>query len=144
MFSKACEYGIRATIWIAARSRSGERASLKRIAEAIDSPEAFTAKILQQLTRSKILTSTKGPVGGFHIEDKKRSALRLSDVVRALDGDRLFEGCGLGLPECDASHPCPLHDQFVAMRQQIHQLLDEATLDSLVNGLGEGVSVLKR
>ena len=45
MFSKACEYGIRATIYIAMQSKEGNRVSLKDIADQTNSPVAFTAKI---------------------------------------------------------------------------------------------------
>ena len=71
MFSKACEYGIKATIYIAMQSMQNSRVSLKDIAKEIDSPVAFTAKILQQLARNKIVESVKGPTGGFQIEKKK-------------------------------------------------------------------------
>ncbi|MET0760542.1 MAG: transcriptional regulator, partial [Flavobacterium sp.] len=47
MFSKTCEYGIRASIFIASQSYQNNRIGLKDIAKKIDSPEAFTAKILQ-------------------------------------------------------------------------------------------------
>ena len=53
MFSKTCEYGIKATLFIAQMSQKGERVSLKDIASAIDSPSAFTAKILQTLSKRK-------------------------------------------------------------------------------------------
>ena len=63
MFSKACEYGIRAAVYIAHQSMEGRRVSLKEIAEKIDSPVAFTAKILQQLSRNGIVESIKGAGG---------------------------------------------------------------------------------
>ena len=57
MFSKACEYGIRATLYIAMNSLEDKRVSLRNIAGKIDSPEAFTAKILQQLVHHHIIHS---------------------------------------------------------------------------------------
>ncbi|MGB0369618.1 MAG: RrF2 family transcriptional regulator, partial [Flavobacteriales bacterium] len=63
MFSKACEYGIRATLFIAQNAAESNRVSLKEISKKINSPEAFTAKILQQLARNKIIVSYKGPHG---------------------------------------------------------------------------------
>ena len=52
MFSKACEYGIRASIYIAQQSLLDRKVSLKEISEAIESPTAYTSKILQKLTRN--------------------------------------------------------------------------------------------
>ena len=57
MFSKACEYAIRATILIAMEGRKGRRMSLVEIADRTGSPKAFTAKVLQQLARA----SSKAP-----------------------------------------------------------------------------------
>ena len=65
MFSKECEYGIKASTYIALQSLQERSVSLKEIAEEIDSPVAFTAKILHQLAKNHILDSSKGPSGGF-------------------------------------------------------------------------------
>ena len=50
MFSKATEYALRATIYIAQKSSVDKKLSLTEIAQAIDLPPSFTAKILQLLT----------------------------------------------------------------------------------------------
>lgn len=71
MFSKACEYAIRAVIYISIRSIAGSKLSIKEIAKEIDSPLHFTAKILQTLSREGIISSIKGPNGGFYINQKQ-------------------------------------------------------------------------
>ena len=68
MFSKSCEYGIRASIYVAKQSMKERKVGQKEIAKAIDSPEAFTAKILQKLTKTNVIRSIKGPNGGFFVE----------------------------------------------------------------------------
>lgn len=90
MFSKACEYGIRATVYVAQQSRQGRRVSLKHIAREIDSPLAFTAKILQQLTRHEIMRSVMGVNGGFEMHEVQRSQIRLSQIVGAIDGPDIY------------------------------------------------------
>ena len=70
MFSKTCEYGLRAAIYIAQQAKKNEKIGITAIAEAIDSPQAFTAKILQQLTKKNIVQSIKGPYGGFYIDEQ--------------------------------------------------------------------------
>lgn len=59
MFSKSCEYAIRATIYIAKQTKQDKRVGIKDIANAINSPNAFTGKILQQLSKAKIIESAK-------------------------------------------------------------------------------------
>lgn len=144
MFSKACEYAIRATVYIALKSLEGSRVSLKDIAREIDSPEAFTAKILQKLARSGVVESSKGQVGGFSITREKIDSVRLQDVVFAIDGNAIYEGCGLGLKECNARQPCPLHEKFAAIRTDLKNMLQNTSLYELATGLEVGLTFLKR
>jgi len=144
MFSKSCEYGIRATLFIAQRSQGGERVNLKEIAAAIDSPVAFTAKILQLLSKNSIVDSVKGAQGGFEIDRKRIDSLKLSEIVNAIDGDNIYAGCGLGLRECNAVKPCPVHDKFVEIRNDLRQMLENTTLYELTTGLELGLTYLKR
>ena len=143
MFSKACEYGIKASIYIALNSYDGKRVSLKEIAKEINSPEAFTAKILQDLVRNKIINSVKGAYGGFEIEKHDIAAIKLSQIVKAIDGDGIYHGCGLGLDVCDANHPCPVHDQFITIRNELKHMLETTNLEQLALDIKSGVSFLK-
>ncbi|MEK6480980.1 Rrf2 family transcriptional regulator [Catalinimonas sp. 4WD22] len=144
MFSKACEYGIRATIYVAVQSLDDKRASLKAIANEIGSPLAFTAKILQQLVRNKIMSSVMGPTGGFQIEKSKIDQINLSQIVDAIDGDAIYKGCGLGLAECNAAQPCPVHDKFARIRDELKYMLNNTTLYELTTGLETGLTFLRR
>ena len=144
MFSKACEYGIKATIYIAMQSMQNSRVSLKDIAKEIDSPVAFTAKILQQLARNKIVESVKGPTGGFQIEKKKIDSIKLRRIVSAIDGDSIFRGCGLGFKECNENYPCPIHDKFKKVRDELQQMLEDTSIYELATGLEIGLTYLKR
>ncbi|WP_435262584.1 RrF2 family transcriptional regulator [Tenacibaculum sp. nBUS_03] len=144
MFSKSCEYGLRAIIFIAQQSTQDIKVSLSTISMAIDSPQAFTAKVLQQLTRNDIVKSIKGPYGGFIIENSKMNTVKLSDVVKVLDGDSIFTSCGLGLKECNDKSPCPLHYQFVEVRDKLKSMLHNTTLLMLVNDMNVDTFFLKR
>ncbi len=144
MFSKACEYGIRASIYIALQSLESRRVSLKEIAEEINSPVAFTAKILQLLSKNNIVDSVKGAHGGFEISRTQIDKLKLSEIVNAIDGNTIYEGCGLGLKECNAEKPCPVHDKFVSIRNDLRQMLENTSLYEMTTGLEMGVTFLKR
>ena len=143
MFSKACEYAIRATIFIASESEKGKRASLKDIAREIDSPEAFTAKTLQKLSRSGIITSTKGAHGGFNISPDRMSQIKVSEIVIAIDGDAVYKRCSLGLHACSEDHPCPFHSKFKPVRQELQYIVETTSLRDLTSGLVSGETFLK-
>lgn len=144
MFSKTCEYGIRAAIYIASNSREGKRVRLKDIASKIDSPEAFTAKILQLLAKNDIIDSLKGPTGGFEMNEKKMKSIMLNEIVLAIDGDKIYNGCGLGLHKCNANKPCPLHNKFELIRDELKTMLTTTSIYTLSEGLSEGLIWLKR
>jgi len=143
MFSKSCEYGIRATIYIAGQSLQGKRVSLKDIAHEIDSPVAFTAKILQQLSRSNIVESVKGPTGGFEIAPARMQEISLGHIVKAIDGDSIFKTCGLGLKDCSEKHPCPVHGKFKSIRANLCKMLDTTSVKEMALGLETGSTFLR-
>jgi Rrf2 family protein len=144
MFSKACEYGIRASIFIAEQSLLDKKVSLKDIAKAIDSPEAYTSKILQQLSRNFIINSDKGPTGGFSMSKQELEEVKLSTVVTAIDGDAIYKGCGLGLKNCNEKMPCPVHNQFKVVREELREMLETTLVKSLTMDLKDGLTFLKR
>lgn len=144
MFSKACEYGIKASVYIVEHSLKNQKVSLKEVAKAIDSPEAYTSKILQQLSRSNIIQSEKGPTGGFSIEKTKIGETNLSTIVSAIDGDMIYKGCGLGFHECDESKPCVIHNQYKTIRNDLRTMLESTLLIDLSEDIDKGLAFLKR
>ena len=144
MFSKACEYGIRASIFIAKNSFEGNRVSPKEISEKINSPKAFTAKILQDLVRNNVIKSVKGAYGGFEIDKNEIAKIKIAKIVNAIDGDAIYKGCGLGLDNCDENHPCPMHDKFILIRDDLRDMLENTNLEELALDLKKGLTFLKK
>ena len=142
MFSKSCEYAIRAIIYIASENEKDKKVGISEICENIEAPEHFTAKILQVLSRNRIVNSQKGVHGGFYLDDFQKD-LKLIDVVTAIDGKALFTGCGLGLKQCSETNPCPLHNKFKAIRNDIKKMLEDTSIEELGKNLKKGKSVLK-
>ena len=144
MFSKTCEYGIRAAIFIAEESRKRNKTGIKEIAGHIDSPEAFTGKILQTLVKRQIISSTKGPSGGFYISEESLSQIKLVEIVSSIDGDAVFKNCALGLNVCSEDSPCPLHSEFKRIRDELEAMLRSVSIGDLTTGLYSKQTFLKR
>lgn len=143
MFSKACEYGIRAVIYIWSQNDKGKKLGIKDICKEIDGPEFFTAKILQSLAKQGVISSAKGPNGGFFVE-KAQENLTLMDLVVAIDGDQLFKGCGLGLRQCSEETPCPIHSEFKVIRNELSEMLRNKKLVDLASEINSGAAVLSQ
>lgn len=137
IFSKSAEYAIRAVFYIAKTSHQGHKVGIKEIAKHIQSPEPFLGKILQELSRHGVIRSAKGPNGGFYLTELEMRK-SLIEVVKAIDGDSLFVGCGMGLSECSELYPCPLHDRFKKIRMELNEMLQGISLaefnDELIAG----------
>ena len=144
MFSKACEYGIKASVYIIDCSLKNEKVGMKDVAKAIESPEAYTSKILQQLSRNNIIQSEKGPTGGFSVEKDKINQLNLSMIVAAIDGDAIYKGCGLGFHQCNESKPCIIHHQYKSIRDDLKTMIENTLLVDLSEDIEKGLSFLKR
>ena len=49
------------------QNKKGTLSSSKEIADKYDIPKELLAKVLQNIVKNKVLTSTKGPYGGYKI-----------------------------------------------------------------------------
>ncbi len=143
MFSKACEYALKTAIYIAQQTGQGRRVNVKEAATAVDAPEAFTAKLLQQLCRENILTSTRGKQGGFLFDVEKQKSITIYEVVVLIDGPGIFTKCCLGLHRCSSENPCPVHNEFKVIREGLTQLVKEHTFYDLAQKTESGLAWLK-
>jgi Rrf2 family iron-sulfur cluster assembly transcriptional regulator len=129
IFSKKCEYGIQAVLYLAAREK-GTLVSAEEISKVLKIPREFVSKILQSLRESGLILSSKGKSGGFTLA-KDPSRVKLLDVVAAIDDLDMFDNCVLGFPECTPTHPCPVHDTWGTLRTQAYDMLNSETIDKL-------------
>lgn len=132
MFYKETEYALRGLIYIQIQNLEGHRPGIIEIAEEIDAPKYYIAKILQRLVRDGIVNSQKGKGGGFFFDPEKQE-VPLKAVIQTIEGDKIFSGCGLGLRHCSNANPCPLHEQYKAIRESIDKLISEETIQSVAN-----------
>ena len=129
IFSKKCEYGLQAILFIATH-QPGETVSAEKISKALKIPREFVSKILQDLRESGLIRSVKGKSGGFCL-GRDTSKIKLIDIVEAIDGLEMFNSCVLGFPECSPDDPCPVHNKWGTLRDQAYQMLSAESLDQL-------------
>ena len=129
--SQSAKYALRATIYLA---ENGVGPHLSRdIAEALNVPAQYLAKILQDLARNGLLISAKGRGGGFRLA-LPPAQIELLSVVRAIEGERFGEGCALGLPDCSEEAPCALHSAWKQLRGDLLGMLQSTHLSELPKG----------
>lgn len=135
MFSKATEYALRATIFIAQKASKENKLGITEIAKGINSPKSFTAKILQQLTAgNKIVSSVRGPNGGFYVPEKAKK-LPIRIILETMEEAGILDKCVLGLKQCSSLMPCPMHHQYQTVKMQLKALFEGKTIQNLADEL---------
>ncbi len=114
-------------LYLALYTDETKKIGVKKIAEDLDTPQPFLAKLLQQLTRSKLVSSTKGPNGGFFLS-KKNKEKSVWDIIKSIDGTEKFSQCFLGLSKCDDENPCPVHSIVTPFKQRILEDFRDKTI----------------
>ena len=133
LFSRQCEYALRAVLYLAVWPPQ-ELVPIKEVAKVLRIPTPFLAKIFQDLSRKKILSSRKGPRGGFRLGLPAKD-ITLFHIVEAIDGVAFMHNCIMGFPKCSNNKPCPVHTQWGANRESIYQMLVKKNIDQLVKDI---------
>ena len=145
MLSSTSKYGIRAVMYIASQSRNNGKIGIKKISEDLGLPTPFLAKILQLLARQKILSSSRGPHGGFSLlRDPKK--ISLLDIITTIDGNDIFDNCIIHNMPCNCVDEnklkCPIHDDYFKVRNGIVRLFTNKTIYSLVKSAKKQEKIL--
>ena len=134
ILSNTCKYAIRATIYLALNESEDYKIGIKKISKDLNIPTPFLGKILQNLVKHKILSSTKGPHGGFGLE-KEPDDISLLEIIEIIDGMDMFYECLIGLPTCRDHDPdfvpCPLNKKFRPISKQLYELFKNETIGNL-------------
>lgn len=141
MISNSSKYAIRAVLYLALHSSGSHKILAKDISSLTNIPKAYLAKLLQELSRHNIVSSVKGPGGGFYLsEDNKK--IPLMKIIQVIDGDNRLTSCMLSLQECDEKHPCPMHDLVGNTKVNFVKNLEQNTVEDLVKDIHKGKSFL--
>ena len=141
MLSNSSKYALKAVLYLAINSSKEKKVLAKEISAPTNIPKAYLSKILQALSRHHIVSSIRGPGGGFYLTKENRT-VPLMDIIHVIDGDNRLTSCMLSLQECNAEHPCPMHDLVGDTKVRFVKNLEETTVDDLVVDIKSGKSFL--
>ena len=129
--SARVDYGTRALAELA--SRPDQLVTSEELAALQGIPVKFLEGILTQLRRAGLVLSKRGAEGGFRLA-RPATEIAVADVFRALDGP--IAAVRGQAPE-DMDYPGAaehLRDVWVATRAALRTVLEQVTLDDVVNG----------
>jgi Rrf2 family protein len=134
MLSNSSKYAIKAVLYLALHSDENNKIRTKNIGKPINVPQHYIAKLLQDLSRHDIVSSTKGPNGGFYLTDENRY-LPLMNIIEVIDGKKKMGSCLLSLEDCNENKPCPLHELIAPSRSKFIKSLETKTINDLAMDL---------
>lgn len=136
MLSNACKYAIRAVIYLALNSDETTKHGVKKVAEALEVPQPFLAQLLRKLATDRLVSSSKGPGGGFFLNQSNRDNA-VWDIITTIDGTYKFDECFLGLSMCDDARPCPVHHLVSPFKEALLLDFQQKTIASLAQEIEE-------
>ncbi|MCA9267680.1 MAG: Rrf2 family transcriptional regulator [Planctomycetales bacterium] len=129
MITQTAEYALRAMVYLA--DRDGAPRTNAQIAEATEIPAGYLAKVMQSLSRARLVHSRRGLNGGFTLA-KDIKELTILEIVDVVDPIRRFPECPLGI----ASHGktlCPLHRRLDDAGAMVEESFAHTTLADLLD-----------
>lgn len=134
MLSNSSKYALKAVLFLALHTDENNKMMVMDISERINVPKAYLAKLLQELSKRKIISSTRGPKGGFYINPSSKNQ-SLMQIIEVFDGKKKVESCVLGLEDCNEHKPCPIHNIISPSRSKMIALLESKTINDLARDL---------
>jgi len=143
MLTNSSKYALKAALYLTMHSDENHKMQVKDISEKIDIPKAYSGKLLQALAKQDIISSSRGPKGGFYVDEGNRKQSIMS-IIETIDGRKKIDACILGLDECNEENPCPMHNLIATSRSKMIKVFEETTLDDLAASLGSRESFLNK
>ncbi|NNK70412.1 MAG: Rrf2 family transcriptional regulator [Flavobacteriaceae bacterium] len=129
MISNSSKYTIKAVLYLGLNSSKEKKVTAREIAGPVKAPLPYISKLLQELVRRGLISSQKGPKGGFYLNDSNRKS-SLMEIVTAIDGEMRIQACVLDLENCNNERPCPLHHAIYPAKSLMIDYLTNETVDS--------------
>ncbi|GDX61454.1 hypothetical protein LBMAG32_09880 [Nitrosomonadaceae bacterium] len=136
ILSRTSQYAIQALIYMAMQPRD-EVLLNQTIAKNTGAPPSYLAKVLQSLCKGNLIHSCRGKQGGFSLGENGKK-ITLIEIVLITEGPEFTKHCVLGLKICDNENPCPMHVKWAPIKQNIVELLENQTLDTLAIAVTSG------
>ncbi len=141
MLSNSSKYAIKAVLYLALNANEENKIVVKDIAKPINVPQPYIAKLLQDLSRKNVISSTRGPKGGFYLSEKNKSTTVI-EIIHAIEGESRLDSCLLSLENCNSEKPCPLHHIAYALKTKLLENFKSRTIADLALKVKKGEAAL--
>ncbi len=133
--SQSTEYAIHSLFYLAVNNQR-QTVLVSEIAKAQNISESYLAKIFQYLVKAGLVRSYRGAKGGYHLAVPTKD-VTLKDIVQAIEGTSPFFTCDHDRRDCDFAVDCLISSTMKKAEEKLYEILDEVTLEDLVNNAKE-------
>lgn len=131
ILSSACQDVIRALVFL---SKQKELIQVKKISDELNIPYHFLSKNIQIVTRVGLVESKRGMEGGVKLA-KHPSQIKIIDIIKAIDGDKYFDMCILGIGLCESENPCALHEEWAKRKDELIEIFEAISLADILKDI---------
>jgi Rrf2 family protein len=124
LFSQTVEYALRALVALAAEANCPQ--TTRQLAKVTKVPGPYLSKVLQLLSKQKLVEPHRGVRGGFSLSRSPRQ-ITILEAVNAVEPIERIQVCPLGL-KAHGKRLCPLHKKMDAALAEVEGAFASTTL----------------
>ncbi len=128
MLSQTAEYALRVITFLA--STQGAPVTTRQIAVGTRVPEGYLSKVLQSLSRAKLVHSQRGLHGGSVLA-REPDEISVFDVVEAVDPIQRIQTCPLGI-KSHGLKLCALHRRLDDAMAMVEKAFRRSTIAEML------------
>lgn len=128
--SNTADYALRAVLLLGRSFGSGVLHA-DEVASATGTPRNYMAKVLNALAKAGVVSSARGPAGGFALSAAPET-IKLARVIEIFDQPHRHTQCLLGNGPCLSAEPCTAHRNWESVVHRSREPLLDTTISDLL------------
>ncbi|MDC0509410.1 Rrf2 family transcriptional regulator [Gammaproteobacteria bacterium] len=125
------KYAVTASLDLAMNYEKNSYVAISEIAERQSIPAAYLEQLFRYLRKAGILTSLRGPGGGYRLT-RPNSDIKIGEIIAAVERKMDATQCG-GEGNCSAGSKCLAHNLWTELNNEVDLFLMNKSLDDVIN-----------
>jgi len=130
-------YALRASLALAMMEKNGGPVSINTLSEKENISSVFLEQIFFKLRKAGIVSSTRGPGGGFCFA-KPLNEITVKLLIDAAGENLELTFCDKRIEECQKVGDCMAHGIWLDVTNVVNNYFEGITLDSIIKKYGDG------
>lgn len=130
-------YALRASLALAKMEKNGLPVSINTLSEKENISSVFLEQIFFKLRKAGLVSSTRGPGGGFCFA-KPLDKLTVKQILEAAGENLELTFCDKRLEECERIGDCISHNVWLDVTRMVNTYFADITLASILEKYGTG------